>query len=252
MHFLFFTATKMIEFQQGHQFFILNFDRTFAHQQDFFSPEFWQSQGRILGSAKGRGTTYFLQTQDLFGVNCALRHYYRGGLWGKFNKDHYRFSTLAETRSFAEFYLLQRLYEADFPVPKPIGARVKKGKLGICYQADILTEKIENAQDLTALLQKEILPEETWQQIGRLIRKLHDSQICHTDLNAHNILIQQTEQGQKCWLLDFDKCGEKSGDFWKTENLNRLHRSFLKEKARMHIQFTEQNWKALTEAYHKK
>ena len=179
-----------------------------------------------------------------------MRHYYRGGLWGKLNKDRYRFSALETTRSFAEFHLLQRLYEAGLPVPKPIAARIQKGKLGICYQADILTEKIENAQDLTALLQTQTLPKETWRQIGRLIRKLHDLQIFHTDLNAHNILLQQTEQGQKCWLLDFDKCGEKSGDFWKVQNLNRLKRSFEKEVGRMNIQFTEQNWADLTVAYY--
>lgn len=90
-------------------------------------------------------------------------------------------------------------------------------------------KKIENAQDLTALLQTQTLPKETWMQIGRLIRKLHDLQICHTDLNAHNILLQQTEQGQKCWLLDFDKCGEKNLQILKVQNLNRLKRSFEKK-----------------------
>lgn len=240
----------MLEFQQDNQFFVFNFDRTFDQQHQFFDPQFWQTKNRILGSAKGRGTTYFLATQDWFGVNCALRHYYRGGLWGKFNKDRYHFSSLPQTRSFAEFFLLQRLYEAGLPVPKPIGARIKKGKIGVCYQADILTEKIENAQDLTALLQTQHLADETWQQIGGLIRQLHDLQICHTDLNAHNILVQHTDLTQKCWLLDFDKCGEKSGDFWKTENLNRLHRSFMKERERMKIQFTEQNWAELISGYH--
>ena len=53
-------------------------------------------------------------------------------------------------------------------------------------------------------LQTQTLPKETWMQIGRLIRKLHDLQICHTDLNAHNILLQQTEQGQKMLVTDFD------------------------------------------------
>ena len=240
----------MYQFQQDNQYFIFNFDCTFEQSTEFFQAEFWQKQKRVIGSAKGRGITYFLQTEDWFGVNCALRHYYRGGLWGKLNKDRYRFSALETTRSFAEFHLLQRLYEAGLPVPKPIAARIQKGKLGICYQADILTEKIENAQDLTALLQTQTLPKETWMQIGRLIRKLHDLQICHTDLNAHNILLQQTEQEQKCWLLDFDKCGEKSGDFWKVQNLNRLKRSFEKEVGRMNIQFTEQNWADLTAAYH--
>lgn len=239
----------MQQFQQDNHFFLFNFDRTFAYQTEFFQPQFWQAEGRVTGSAKGRGLTDFLRTEDWFGVNCALRHYYRGGLWGKVNQDRYRFSGLERTRSFAEFVLLQRLYEAGVPVPKPIGAHVQIGWAGLYYQADILMEKIENAQDLTALLQGQTLPTETWRQIGQLIRQLHDLQICHTDLNAHNILVQRTHDGHKCWLLDFDKCGEKAGDFWKAENLNRLHRSFMKEMGRMQIQFTEQNWTDLLAGY---
>ncbi len=116
----------MHQFQQDNQYFIFNFDRTFEQATEFFQAEFWQKQERVIGSAKGRGTTYFLQTEDWFGVNCALRHYYRGGLWGKLNKDRYHFSALDTTRSFAEFHLLQRLYEAGLPVPKPIAARIQK------------------------------------------------------------------------------------------------------------------------------
>lgn len=92
----------------------------------YFESAFWEKQQRITGSAKGRGTTYFLDTKDLFGVNTALRHYYRGGLWGKFNKDRYRFQSFTETRSVAEFQLLNQLHQAGVAVPKPIAARVKK------------------------------------------------------------------------------------------------------------------------------
>ena len=88
---------------------------------------------RLLGKtttyyrfSKGRGTTYFLNTRDLFGVNTALRHYYRGGLWGKCNKDRYRFQSFTETRSVAEFQLLNQLHQAGVAVPKPIAARVKR------------------------------------------------------------------------------------------------------------------------------
>ena len=239
----------MHSFQQGNEYFIFSFDRTFNNKSNFFKPEFWQTQKRIIGTAKGRGTTYFLQTEDYLGVNCALRHYYRGGLWGKFNKDRYYFSSLKKTRSFAEFYLLQHLYEAGLPVPKPIAARVQKGKLGICYQADILTEKIENARNLSLLLQATPLPKEIWTQIGKLIRQLHDQQVCHTDLNVHNILVQQIKNRKQCWLLDFDKCTIRSGNSWKADNLNRLHRSFTKEIKRMKIQFTKQNWADLIAAY---
>ena len=239
----------MLEFRQNNRFFLFDFDENKAEQAHFFDVAYWQRQNRILGSAQGRGTTWFLRTDDLFGVNSALRHYYRGGLWGKINRDRYPFTSLQDTRSFAEFHLLNRLHQAGLPVPKPIGASVEKLAFN-SYRADILTEKIENAQDLTALLQQTTLSEEGWRQIGQLIRRLHDLQICHTDLTAHNILVQQTDDQQKYWLLDFDKCGQKSGSFWKQENLNRLQRSFLKEIGRMNIRFNSQDWQNLSEGYH--
>ncbi len=238
----------MLEFRQNNRFFLFDFDENKAEQAHFFEAAYWQRQNRILGSAQGRGTTWFLRTDDLFGVNSALRHYYRGGLWGKINRDRYSFTSLQNTRSFAEFHLLNQLHQAGLPVPKPIGARVEKLAFN-SYRADILTEKIENAQDLTAFLQQTTLSEEGWRQIGQLIRRLHDLQICHTDLNAHNILVQQTDEQQKYWLLDFDKCGQKSGSFWKQENLNRLQRSFLKEVGRMNIRFNPQDWQNLSEGY---
>lgn len=239
----------MMKLQQKNLFFLLA-EEHFAelNYADFFRPEFWQQQGRILGSAKGRGTTWFVKSDDLVGVNCALRHYYRGGLWGKIVKDRYHFSSLDNCRSFAELRLLDQLYQAGLPVPKPIMAKVERVWGGYC--GDLLSEKIENAQDLTALLQQTSLTNEQWQQIGQLIRRLHDVQICHTDLNAHNILAQQSNEGLKFYLIDFDKCGEKSGDSWKPQNLQRLKRSFLKEEKRMGIRFSEENWKALLEGYH--
>ncbi|MDG2959367.1 3-deoxy-D-manno-octulosonic acid kinase [Bisgaard Taxon 10/6] len=238
----------MLEVRQNHCFYLFNWDEPYEEQSRFFSPEFWREQDRILGSAQGRGTTWFLRTADLFGMNAALRHYYRGGFWGKINNDRYTFTSLERTRSFAELRLLQRLHQAGLPVPKPLAAKVEKLPLG-GYRADILTEKIENAQDLTALLQTQTLSDDAWRQIGGLIRRLHDLQICHTDLNAHNILVQQSEAQEKYWLLDFDKCGQKSGDFWKAQNLARLKRSFLKETSRMGIRFTEENWAMLRQGY---
>lgn len=238
----------MLELQQDNQFFIFNFDHTVTDQTLFFDPQFWQKNNRTLGSAQGRGTTYFLRTEDLFGVNTALRHYYRGGLWGKVNRDRYQFTSLTTTRSFAEFHLLHRLQQAGLSVPKPIGAKVEKTSFS-GYRADILTQKIENAHDLTAILQKRTLPEQIWIQIGAMIAKLHQLQICHTDLNAHNILLQQTDETMQCWLIDFDKCGEKTGNSWKAKNLMRLQRSFLKEVKRMNIQFNNKNWQQLMDGY---
>lgn len=239
----------MLEFKNKNTFFLFDFKQPKTDQEHFFHMYFWKKQDRVIGSAKGRGTTWFLKTDDLFGVNTALRHYYRGGLWGKINRDRYRFSTLSTARSFAEFNLLKQLHQAGLAVPRPIGARVEKTAFG-CYRADLLTEKIENAEDLTAYLQHSTLSSQQWQAVGKLIRQLHDLQVCHSDLNAHNILVQYLADSAKFWLLDFDKSYHQLGESWKQENLQRLHRSFMKEVVRMNIQFTEQNWQDILQGYH--
>ncbi|TNG94415.1 3-deoxy-D-manno-octulosonic acid kinase [Pasteurellaceae bacterium USgator11] len=238
----------MAYIQHGNQYFLLNSNTTLAPEQ-LFDIEYWHQQQRVIGQAKGRGITWFLQADDLdIGKNLALRHYYRGGWSAKFNRDRYFDCALKNSRSFTEFEMLRRLHKAGLPVPQPIAARVIKKTIG--YQADILLQKIENAQDLTALLQQQTLSEPQWQEIGGLIRQMHDLQVCHRDLNAHNILLQQQQEQHKFWLIDFDKCDFLSGDTWKADNLARLHRSFLKEIGRMQIQFSEQNWQQLLTGYH--
>lgn len=200
---------------------------------------------RLLGYSKGRGTTWFLRTQAELGVNVVLRHYYRGGLFGKFIKDQYLFSRLEKTRAYQEFTLLEKLHQWQLPVPRPVALKVEK--LFCCYRADIMLEKIENTQDLSKFLQQNELSNEQYQQIGKLIRQLHNHQVHHSDLNIHNILLEPTS-GQ-FFLIDFDKCGIEQGESWKQANLDRLHRSFKKEQGRLQIRFTQQNWQSLLQGY---
>ena len=109
-----------------------------------------------------------------------------------------------------------------------------------------MIEKIPNTQDLSKLLQQAPLPLAQYHQIGKVIRAMHDRQVCHTDLNIHNILLD--EKGQ-CWLIDFDKCKIQPNDDWKKDNLNRLLRSFHKEQTRLGIHFNETDWQAICEGY---
>ncbi|MGF1740839.1 3-deoxy-D-manno-octulosonic acid kinase [Vibrio profundum] len=192
-------------------------------------PEFWSEQDKVIGSAQGRGTTWFVQTQNL---EAALRHYRRGGLFGKLIKDTYWFSGWQKTRCYQEFQLLHHLIEAGINVPRPMAARAIKSGLG--YKADLLSEKVPNARDLVSILKEKPLPAEMYQKIGQEIRKMHNAQVNHTDLNIHNILIDDQDE---VWIIDFDKCSQQSGDSWKQGNLERLRRSFLKEKVRSNI-----NW----------
>ena len=134
----------MLEFQQDNQFFLFNLTEKPTEPASFFESAFWEKQQRITGSAKGRGTTYFLDTKDLFGVNTALRHYYRGGLWGKFNKDRYRFQSLTETRSVAEFQLLNQLHQAGVFFIKELNAPKARIKLLIALNAGLKGQELKD------------------------------------------------------------------------------------------------------------
>ncbi len=197
-------------------------------------PEYWQQQNKVIGSAQGRGTTWFVALDKM---DAALRHYRRGGLFGKLVKDHYLFTGWEKTRSYQEFQLLNTLIEAGVNVPKPIAAKAVKRTF--CYQADLLSQRISNAKDLVSILQEKPLPKETYQKIGNEIRKMHAAQVNHTDLNIHNILIDDND---KVWIIDFDKCYQQKDDDWKKSNWDRLKRSFIKEVGKRNIHWNEEEW----------
>ncbi len=209
--------------------------------ENCFDPEFWQQQGKVIGSAQGRGTTWFIQ---LDGIQGALRHYRRGGLFGKLVSDHYIFTGWENTRSYQEFMILNHLIRAGVNVPRAVAARAIKKH--VCYQADLITEKIPNARDLVSILQEQPLSDAMYQKIGKEIRKMHDAQVNHTDLNIHNILIDDQEN---VWIIDFDKCVNQPGDSWKSQNLDRLKRSFLKEQQKRNILWQPALFDLLHRAY---
>jgi 3-deoxy-D-manno-octulosonic acid kinase len=197
-------------------------------------PDYWQQQDKVIGSAQGRGTTWFVALDKM---DAALRHYRRGGLFGKLIKDHYIFTGWEKTRSYQEFQLLNTLIEAGVNVPKPIAAKAVKRTF--CYQADLLSEKVPNARDLVAVLQEKPLPKDMYQKIGNEIRKMHAAQVNHTDLNIHNILIDDKDN---VWIIDFDKCCQQPGNEWKQTNWDRLKRSFVKEVNNRNIHWDENYW----------
>ena len=220
------------------------FDDSLIHDdvEACFDAQYWKAQNKVIGSAQGRGTTWFVQLDEIEG---ALRHYRRGGLFGKIVSDHYIFTGWNKTRSLAEFHLLQTLNQAGVNVPKPVAAIAKKRMF--CYQADLLSEKIPNAQDLVSVLQQRTLTPDEYSAIAEQIKKMHQAQVNHTDLNIHNILL---DKQSKAWLIDFDKCYQQSGEDWKEGNLQRLLRSFNKELNKRQIKWQQRDWELLINAYY--
>ncbi|TQV77540.1 3-deoxy-D-manno-octulosonic acid kinase [Aliikangiella marina] len=210
---------------------------------DWFDIDTWKLKGAVTGQSKGRNITWFIGHQE---GEWVLRHYYRGGLVAKLSKDEYFFTSLENTRCYAELVLLETMFQQGLPVPKPIAGRVTRS--GFFYRNDILIEKIPNAQDLVARLQSEKLSEAGWHAIGSLIAKFHLAGIYHSDLNAHNILI---DSEFKFWLIDFDKCCKKVPQKkWQLANLRRLKRSFEKESL-IHekFYFDDKSWRWLLQSY---
>lgn len=221
------------------------FDHRYLSKQQIeqaFNPTFWQTQNKIIGHSHGRNQAWFIQHQD---QTMLLRHYYRGGLIGKLLNDQFLTQPAANSRAFQEFKLLSWMRAQGLAVPRPCAARYESK--GIIYRADILVEVIPNSQDLFQTLCQQALEPQIWQQIGQMIARFHQQGIYHSDLNCHNILLDQQNQA---WLIDFDKCERRLAGNWTHANLTRLKRSLEKEK-KQHKPFYyhTQDWQALKLGY---
>lgn len=190
-----------------------------------FDLTWWQQVPRSAESVTGgRGQLQVLSDGER---QYLLRHYHRGGLMARLSRDLFMAQAPDRSRAFAEFALLQALRAQGLPVPRPCAARQQRAAAGLAYRADILVERIPGAKDAAALMHHtRALDEIEWQTLGRAVRRLHEAQVDHTDLNCHNLML---DAAGRAWIVDFDKCGFRPGDAWKADNRARLLRSLRKE-----------------------
>lgn len=207
----------------------------------FFEPQAWRAGGALVGEAPGRGATWFVRhaTGEL-----ALRHYRRGGMLGPWLGDRYLWLGLARTRAFREWHLLAELWRRGLPVPQPVAARVRRR--GLRYTADLVTRRLPATESLAQRLQRRALPRAGWDAIGSCLRRFHAAGVWHADLNAHNILLD----GERVFLLDFDRGRLRPPGGWGLDNLARLRRS-LDKLARIQagFHFANHDWAALLAGY---
>ena len=226
----------------GHSTLLFTHDLLPGIAVNMFDIAYWQAQGKVIGQASGRGTTFFFSENQ---HDFVLRHYRRGGLIGKLIADQYIYTGLEQTRAYQEMHLLDYMCTQNLPVPQPVAARIVRQ--GFTYCADIILQKIPQASDVFGLLLDNALEAKTWLAIGATIRQLHNHQIYHHDLNIHNIML---DRHNKVWIIDFDKCRIREGNNWKNDNLLRLQRSLQKELSK-HPRFvwTPQDWQHLLLGY---
>ena len=215
--------------------------RTSNFSPEFFEPEYWRKHDAIEGTARGRGTTWFVRAGE---GQFVLRHYRRGGLIAKFSKDLYWFTAESETRSFAEWYLTYHLHKAGLPVPAPVAARYLR--VGRFYRADLITQRIENSESLAQKLLQGPLSLTQWIAVGRCLRRFHDAGVCHADLNAHNILLTP----EQVYLIDFDRGALRKRGWWADTTLVRLYRSLEKVTLLAAPEsFSDEDWHSLLAGY---
>lgn len=204
-----------------------------------FDPGRWKSSEPVAGV--GRGQTLLI---ELEGMECVLRHYFRGGLPGHFLRDQYLWTGEEKVRSIREWDLLQEIAEAGLPAPVPVAARYVRR--GIWYTADLITRRIPDVIPFSHWLEQEEQDPRIWSVVGRCIAEFHAAGFCHADLNAHNLQI--TNDG-RVYLLDWDRGDRRAPGKWRSSNLARLHRSCQKISGSGRVQFTPREWVDLINGY---
>ncbi|RJS94703.1 3-deoxy-D-manno-octulosonic acid kinase [Salinisphaera sp. Q1T1-3] len=210
----------------------------------WFSPAWWRSHGALQDTARGRGEAVFVQAAP--DTTWVVRHYQRGGLLARINRDRYLWTGVARSRALREMAMLADLSAAGLAVPRPVAARIRRR--GLTVSADLITVAIPNAAPLAEHLMHAALAPSVWHACGRAIAALHQAGVWHADLNARNILV---DEDADVHLIDFDRARRRSpARRWRHDNLARLRRSLDKFVAReTGFCFAESDWQRLQAGY---
>ena len=204
---------------------VIRFDASVLKTLDpnLFDPSWLCSQKFWEGSTHGRSQAHFFHYT---GIDMVLRHFHRGGLVGRLNRDLYLRVGAPRSRAIRECDLLADMHVQGLPVPLPVAARYVP--FGPFYRADIITQRIPHADTLQDVISERALSDQMWTAIGASVRNLHNHGVFHSDLNCRNIMIDADE---RVWFIDFDKCEKRAPGAWKQANLDRLNRSLAKTAA---------------------
>lgn len=184
----------------------------------WFHGDFWEARQAVVGQAPGRGASLFLEAGP---EEWVLRPYRRGGLIARLSETRYLWTGEARSRAFRELRLTATLHERGLPVPRPVAACLWRH--GLTYEAALITVRLPGAKALAERLTRAdacLLA-----RVGRTIRQFHRAGLDHVDLNARNLLVDETGQ---VWLIDLDRCRLRAPGPWRERNLQRLERSLKK------------------------
>jgi tRNA A-37 threonylcarbamoyl transferase component Bud32 len=192
---------------------------------------------------QGRGTIHAVPSPLSGNGEWVVRHYHRGGALGPLLGD--RYLRVGTPRPVREFALARALEARGVPTPRAVAAAVYPA--GAFYRGDLVTERVQGAVDLAAVLfgagslparnatparpvdGVDVPASEAMAVAGTLIRQLHESGLVHPDLNLKNVLIEGRDP-PRALVLDLDR-GRLVGSVSRRARrrmLNRFWRSVAK------------------------
>lgn len=208
-----------------------------------FEPAFWENRDAVVHRPSGRGGAVVIRCPA---GEAVLKRYYRGGMMAKVNRALYLFTGYENSRAFREFRLLQTLHKKSLPVPEPLAVLCEKSGSVFARMA-LMTRMLPDTETLAEKEKLKSLSKESWQSIGKTLKKFHARGVFHADLNANNILLNTAG---RVFLIDFDKCHIKQPNTsWQNKNIQRLKRSL--EKIFPGELFPQKGWDILIKAYGK-
>lgn len=219
-----------------------------------FDAEALEQRGLITGIASaGRGGTVFF---ELDGHPLVLREFRRGGMVRHISTRYYVQSGLERSRAMREYALLIELESLQLPAPVVFAAR--RTRQGLLESGELVTQRLPGHTLVEKLLEVEGAYDASAHEqdasinaiavaVGQCIARFHAAGVEHADLNAHNILID--ESSNTVSLLDFDGGRRHSGKsvsastLWAARNMARLARSFEREGLHSVFPILERAWR---------
>lgn len=196
----------------------------------------------VNSPSAGRGASLFLNIEQ---HDLVLRHYRRGGMVRNVSEQSYVWQGLNRTRAWQEFDVLCVLEQKGLPSPRAFACQVRRQ--GLIYSATLITHYLDG-MTLAERMCTAMLPNEQWFAIGQCISRFHEAGVNHADLNAHNILLDDTGLVS---LIDFDRASinpaKQRASF--ANNLKRLQRSLRKITSSGPAHYSEDCWSTLVRGY---
>jgi 3-deoxy-D-manno-octulosonic acid kinase len=180
------------------------------------------------------------------GERWLLKAYRRGGLIARWNPDRY----WGPGRFLRELATAVAATRAGVPAPEPVALVLHPAGWGGAYRAWQVVRYVPGASSLREILQPEAgsgnasggnAPRPSvgasFRAAGEAVRRMHQAEIDHPDLNVGNILARalpdpapgSSEGGAEAFIIDWDRARLRDRGSWNPHrNLLRLWRSAWK------------------------